>query len=493
MLNTRTGGKAIAAGGFGCVFRPSLKCNDPEGARIKSSQADKMVSKLMAMSDAKDEYNELGQFMPSLEKIANYRDYFLLPSSLCSPSQLTSSDLVDFNSKCTNLAKRGINESNVNSQLDKLMMIQLYNGGEDLEKYIHNGMLTLEKVGIINNEIIRLLVNAIKPMNHQNIYHFDLKSANVMVNNENIAKIIDFGLSIEIPNTKVIPEKACYRPIQYNLPYMNILFNNEFINGYKKYLKTNPVPTKDNIYVLLQDLYHNTIINQTGDGHHGYIVPILKKHILQLPIAYNKDPVFEYVVDTLYHYTNNGKVAMNKIFEHFLHNSDIFGLLSCYIDIVEDSGIQWQSATLRDNVISEVRTILKDEWYASSSKMLVVNDIVTRINRMNRVLGVINKKRTSTSEKVVFSRKRSRPISESQPTNPPTRMISIIIHEGISDGSPASTAAYPSSRRRSRTRSSNRTITMRKSSAKQPKPTKRCPNGTRRNKITGICEPYRRK
>ena len=42
----KTGGKVVGSGGFGCVFRPALKC------RGKQRTAKKMISKLMTNKQA---------------------------------------------------------------------------------------------------------------------------------------------------------------------------------------------------------------------------------------------------------------------------------------------------------------------------------------------------------------------------------------------------------------------------------------------------------
>ena len=50
------GGKIIGAGGYGCVFRPPLKCKG------KPRTKKRMVSKLMTVKHAKNEYEEIVKF-----------------------------------------------------------------------------------------------------------------------------------------------------------------------------------------------------------------------------------------------------------------------------------------------------------------------------------------------------------------------------------------------------------------------------------------------
>jgi len=490
------GGKAIAAGGFGCVFRPPLKCSSRQSSRGSSTRKKHLVSKLMTSDNASDEYNELMRFLPILERIPKYEHYFLLPETLCDPVKLTPSDLVNFDSKCRNLTRRNITKSNINTQLNKLKMIQLRDGGLDLEKFIFDGVLDIDKVEIINEEIIRLLTKAVKPMNDNGLFHLDLKAANIMINDKDKAKIIDFGLSCEVKDRKVIPEYICYRPLQYNLPFMNIIFNNECILGYKRFLKRYPVPTRDMIYDFFHDIYNDEIEHQTGSGHHDFAVTILKNYLLRLPPSYKRDPVFEYVADALYHFTINGKFKLDKLFSHFLSIADTFGILTSYIDLAHNSGVRWESAALRDNVTNEIQSMLQDILVPSSHQDIVVSDVVSRIKRINSILGIIetdsilsiidNGRKKSTmvvSSKVIeptgvkYMPKTS--ISARYKPHPPTKLVTIHV---------SSASSNKSVRRKSR--STGRTISERRSSHAKTQRRKRCPNGTRRNKKTGNCETY---
>ena len=64
------GGSAIASGGFGCVFNPSLKCENKKKDKNK-------ISKLMIEKYAYKEYDEIKLLKLKLQSIKNYQDYFL--------------------------------------------------------------------------------------------------------------------------------------------------------------------------------------------------------------------------------------------------------------------------------------------------------------------------------------------------------------------------------------------------------------------------------
>ena len=87
----KQGGKVIGSGGYGCVFRPALRCN---GTRKRAS---KTISKLMLNKYVKREYMEITKYLPILRKIPNYKNYFIIEgANICQPAQLTQTDLINF-------------------------------------------------------------------------------------------------------------------------------------------------------------------------------------------------------------------------------------------------------------------------------------------------------------------------------------------------------------------------------------------------------------
>ena len=54
MVIKQKGGKVIDSGGFGCVFKPALKCEKA----VNECNRNK-ISKLMTSKHAKDEYNQI--------------------------------------------------------------------------------------------------------------------------------------------------------------------------------------------------------------------------------------------------------------------------------------------------------------------------------------------------------------------------------------------------------------------------------------------------
>ena len=173
------GGKVIGSGGYGCAFRPALKCKGV------SKRLSKTISKLMLNKYVKRENKEITKYLPILRKIPNYKDYFIIEgANVCRPAPLTKSDLNKFNVKCKTLTKRNINANNINNKLDKLSILNLQDGGEELGNYVYSG-LTTNEIKSLNVNMIRLLVYGILPMNKYNIYHADIKESNIVVDTHN--------------------------------------------------------------------------------------------------------------------------------------------------------------------------------------------------------------------------------------------------------------------------------------------------------------------
>jgi serine/threonine protein kinase len=176
--NIKNGGKILGTGGFGCIFSPALRCNDTKKRRKNT------VSKLMLTKYAKEENSILLKLNNTLKIIPNYENYFLINDfSICKPSKLTKTDLTNFQ-KCKTLKKHNITKKNVNSSLEKLMILNMPYGGETIDTFILKNR-NYEKLVLMNNKMIELLVSGICEMNKMNLYHNDIKDSNILINYKN--------------------------------------------------------------------------------------------------------------------------------------------------------------------------------------------------------------------------------------------------------------------------------------------------------------------
>ena len=340
----KKGGKVLSSGGFGCIFRPALKCKNKE-------RIDKNITKLMKKSYAETEYNDVVKYLPELQKIPNYSKYFLVSGfTTCIPDKLSESDLDNFDEKCSALKKMGIKKDNINDNLKKLMSINMPYGGVDVGDYINKNEKNLDYNNLIllNNSLIELINNGIVPMNKINIYHCDVKESNILVNNELETKLIDWGLSTTYKNEKKIPHVLSNRPFQYNVPFSIILFNEFFNEKYKEFLKKNQDPS----YIEIRSFVINYVIEwieKRGPGHLKTLNTIFKKlfeeEVLNVDANFREQLIeftftfyfiFEYISKILHKYTKNNKLEIMEYFSDvFLKNIDVWGFVMTYIPIVD--------------------------------------------------------------------------------------------------------------------------------------------------------------
>jgi hypothetical protein len=151
---SKSGGKVVASGGFGCVFRPSIKC------KTQKKHPD-YITKLMLKKYAITEYNEIEKFKKILQHIPNYENYFLVDGFyICEPDSLTKEDLKDYKEKCKALLKQDIDTENINHSLNKILALNMPDGGIDVGDYIEKNK-SEHKLIQLNNSLIELLLKGI--------------------------------------------------------------------------------------------------------------------------------------------------------------------------------------------------------------------------------------------------------------------------------------------------------------------------------------------
>ena len=356
------GGKVIASGGFGCIFKPVLKCK----SAIKR-ETDK-ISKLMVVKDAKEEYEDIMKFKPELEQIPNYENYFLIDGvNMCIPDKLTKQDLSQFNKKCKALKKEGYTEENINGRLKRIRALNMPDGGIDVGDFIEENDKNMEKWESLNETLVDLLLNGIIPMNKHDIYHADVKGSNILVDELGadvrlglghgqglgerlglVARLIDWGLSVKYDGGKTIPKAMTRRPFQYNLPFSIVLFNDTFTKMYNEFLKKNPDPSYHDIRVFVIN-YVLVWHKKRGPGHSKYIKQMMKilfHNELKLPdLAMDMEELIKldflhyyvnkYLADVLFTFTKNGKFQRLEYFQNvYLKNIDVWGFVLSYFPMM---------------------------------------------------------------------------------------------------------------------------------------------------------------
>jgi hypothetical protein len=410
----KTGGKVIDSGGYGCIFKPGLKCKSRD-PHAKTSE----ISKLMLSHHATHEYNEIEKYKHLLESIPNYTNYYLLDGiSLCAPSKLTKSDLEQYNRKCRALKKRDIQKNNINASLDKVLSLNMPNGGEDIGNYLRNMKSTTSLVNL-NESLIDLLNNGIVPMNNHNVYHCDVKESNILVKNRKQSKnglklytrLIDWGLSTEYDKTKehVIPKALSNRPFQYNLPFSVVLFNKRLYELYEEFLDETPNPE----YSLLHEFATDYIIlwlKERGIGHFKVIDEIVNymfdKDVQQgggdEDVDYMNMKKYErtynyisnYLTQILRKYTINKELYLLDYFNNvFIKNVDIWGFVMAYLPILEDLYFNYNKLNENElKAFKKIKGIIIGFLFENATEPIDVDDLTEELRELGSTLSTFDPK-----------------------------------------------------------------------------------------------------
>ena len=475
-------GQAFTSGGFGCVFKPALKC---KGEKKRTDG----VSKLMSVKNANEEFQELNKFTPIISTIPNYENYFLLKDiNICQPAELTKSDLNKFNSVCSNFYKKGYSEEGLNYQTSLFRIINMPYGGKSIDMLI-NSKKTFDSqdINILNNSLIKLLYKGIIPMNERNLYHLDVKDSNILFSEkDNFCRLIDWGLSGLSTKKEVVPEIMKDRVIQYNVPFSNILFSDDFYKSYTKFLKQSiNIPkehVKDKTKLMVVN-YIFTFFNNDSRGHWGYLKYMNnmlygkkllindageKKNVLDYEFTF--DIIVDYLCDVLYKYTdyNSNKFLHDKYFkEVFSKNVDVWGFITTYFAIY----LKFYNSTQDKYLLlkSRIRDIITNYCFSTNYASIPIN-LEKLLRDLKNLSIIIGEKPESMVKKIVVS-------SDSS---------SISSYKTVE--SKISSSSKKTKGTKGTKKNNTKKIIIKSSMSPFTWRKKRCPNKTRRNIVTKKCE-----
>ena len=433
----KIGGEAIAAGGYGCVFKPVLSCesrqNNSSIMKRSSKQRNKnLVSKLLMKEDAFDEMEEIEGILKFIKKNPDNSKYFIINDqvSICKPAPLSKEDLHNYDKVCLNtkVGQNGINSTNINENLDKLNIINQIDGGKDLDVYIQkhyfkrlNNKERVVEFRKLNTTLINLLINAIVKINKDGLYHLDIKGSNILLGKDGNTRLIDWGASFvyhPLQNTKAkiqdiyssksitnskydIPQRIFNKAIfQFNLPFSIILFFDDFddiiIDKMDKIKKQTKLAQKNEIVNYLAEEIILLSLKESGEGHFQLILEYMISIFNYYGINYgNSNSIFtqkdaynviiQYISNVLLNFLDFStyKFNLEKFFNNvFRHNIDVYGFLMSYNDfILQDDDKK------EEKIYKELAEIIIEFCYSTkyASKPIPIKTLTTRLKMLNKI------------------------------------------------------------------------------------------------------------
>jgi len=497
------GGEAIAAGGYGCVFKPALKC------RLGSKRTTG-ISKLMYARYAMEEMEEVARLRPIILTIPNYEKYFIIHDiDICDPAPLTASDLKNMKI-CNNFKNHNpklVTKDNINRVLDELKIINIPYGGIDLYKWMsvlrgrvsEDDKVTL--LATLNKKMMGLINYAIVPMNKKKLFHFDLKAQNILVDDELNLRIIDWGLSAVQTGTQ-IPNIVMNRPFQFNVPFSNTLFSPHMQHWLDEEFAV-ILPTVQHNSDLTQDIYREKlkiiaynfighIRTERGNGHFSVITDLMgvyvRNHYLfgvtneEFYDALTKNIIADYLATIFDEYILDGQFQQENYFnEVYKHNVDIWGALSVYTDVLIETSTSNIPDKHGQQIQEQFQIIIIKYMYSSTfaAKKIPVNELLHDMNNINVLLGKttviasLRAPKANTTKRVQLTK------HNPNLGAPPGFAVIKQESEKKQAAAPAAAAPAPAAAAPAAAASNRRSFSW---------AGKRCPKGTHRNKKTKKCE-----
>ena len=491
------GGKAIASGSYGCVFKPALLC-DGEDERKKD-----YITKVMYHSYADLELKEMKMVTEVLKDIPDGDKYFLANNiSKCHPSRMDAEDIKGRQNKCSGAFAKSLTDREFNLKINKGLItgINIPYGGKDLLDTIGPN-LTSKAFMNINKGIINLIKNGIVKFNKKRLLHLDIKHMNMLYNpKDKNVRLIDWGICAKYTND-VVTEGVKDRNLMFNRPFVNFLFDHHFTSVLKDVIKDIPdlatltkTQLKDALtfifrsflepdfkglkpkplrapapqtfifnmphYYIIADFFKaafkNKLIREAYPDLASLNQAEIMSHIIRIslvPVMVEFLDLKTVTIDTLRLFNTSYKT-----------NVDIYGALTSYMIFISkfnDKLVTFKKIDNADKLQLHIFNMAMKYMFSPDVglKPYNVSELLNELQNLDRVLsGEPLKKKSSKAPSPV------------KPAPSPVKPAT----------SPVKPAPSPVKPAPSPVKSAKKTIKVKR---------KRCENGTVRNKLTGECEP----
>ena len=431
------GGSAIAAGSYGCVFRPSLRCNHEDNKTTSSS--DHYVSKLGKKSVIETEYVMMTKLKNILDSIPNYDKYFGLDvSKPCQPKPLSHEDLDQFDKKCN---FNDIGEKTVNNKemLSSLSFVNLPYGGISLLDWIYDGNIRKSNDYLdFLRKSSSLIRHGIVPMNAKGVLHNDIHARNILAklhdnsNRLSHLSLIDWGLAVtntgrtmrKITVQRDYPITRIFFVVKIKQPFSSYVQSTLNRNLITEYSFSNSSPNKkSDVYNLLlkmslefiflskknekgnvvhscrhcDDIFKNVL--KRNELYKNTYLPFLEKHIANnednltnpASILYDIGITFTTFINTMYLTSvmhryiemKNSTLFINfrKYFtEIYRFNADVYAMCNCILSGV--SKVYNQNDTVGEGKYDLLAELLLNEVFLKSTELIDYKKVCDSLDSM---------------------------------------------------------------------------------------------------------------
>lgn len=418
--STYEGGEAFARGGFGCLFRPALKCKTSE-------TPPNYVSKLSLKKDAEREYDYISSIKKRLENLPkDVKEYLLLYNiEMCDPRPLTEEDKKNMDTICEKNLKRindkdsaqTISSANINNNLEKFKILNMPELGMAMNDYIEKTNISPTDLIKINNIIIEYVTNVIPNLYKQGVVHGDIKTENMMfkLNDMTMPVLIDWGLSFVTDEGSKEAPKALYDlATQWHHPFSSFLFRKSLVEEYNIFvekLKENGMEvTRDTVLPYALSIYSNFITQHSSQFmslyeifYNMYMEDFMKyfnkseilneEYLIMYNITLNY--IIQYILDVLITYTINYKLDLGKFFnEVYIKNADIWGVMSIFYDLFQKKKEGFNLTDKEYKIYTHmVLNVMLENIFKNGSKVIDITKLVNDIKKLNTYLmGIKSKK-----------------------------------------------------------------------------------------------------
>jgi serine/threonine protein kinase len=174
-----SGGKLFDEGMYGCIFTPPLKCKEETKEGLVKDEHEIQLTKIILTSDAKQEFS----IATKIRKIPLWKNYFVVSESMCEPAPVQTDKQLG---NCPILKEHKISDFRI---------LNMPFGGVPLSNYSFK---------IDDFDFMRFVIHFIEAgalLTLFGIVHRDIHQGNILIDNEQVPRIIDFNLAIIIGNS----------------------------------------------------------------------------------------------------------------------------------------------------------------------------------------------------------------------------------------------------------------------------------------------------